>query len=221
MLNKIFPLCEFHDKIVVYIQTHSNFEFGLVSQAVCNALRFMEREYVLVINMLDAEFEKGNLNLQKFWFYIQSTYKIFESLNGLVERLENKKGGAILSSLYQFLVTATDQQILQIYYFLLHKAIYPFLEMLGKWIYYGLIEDQFDEFMIVEKGRDVNNKDNFDWDERYKINDENVPSFLQRQAERILSTGKYLNVIIAYDKSRQCPYSSDLLQNLEEYLQKQ
>jgi len=65
MLVKIFPLLEHHDKIQVFIQSHSNFEFGLVSQALCNALRFMEREYVLVVNMLDTEFEKGNLNLQK------------------------------------------------------------------------------------------------------------------------------------------------------------
>jgi hypothetical protein len=76
---KIFPICEYHDRVQVFIQSHSNFEFGLISQALCNALRFMEREYVLVVNMLDAEFEKGNLNLQKIWFYIQSTCKIFES----------------------------------------------------------------------------------------------------------------------------------------------
>ena len=176
----------------------------------------MDREFVLVINMLDAEFEKGTLNLQKFWFYIQSTYKIFESLYNFVETLENVKGGAILSTLYQFLVTSTDQELLQIYYFLLHKSVYPFLEMLGKWIYYGLIEDRFGEFMILERNRDANEKqamENYDWDERYTINKDQVPSFLSRQAERILSTGKYLNVIKAYDKGRQCPFSSDLLQN--------
>lgn len=65
MLIKIFPICEYHDKIQVFIQSHSNFEYGLISQALCNALRFMDREYVLVVNMLDTEFEKGNLNLQK------------------------------------------------------------------------------------------------------------------------------------------------------------
>ena len=96
--------------------------------------------------------------------------------------------------------------------------------MLGKWIYYGIIEDQFDEFMIVDKCKDgKSNKlsENYDWDERYTIKDENTPSFLQRQANKILSTGKYLNVIKAYDKSRSCPHSSDLIQNLEDYLQKQ
>lgn len=42
-----------------------------------------------------------------------------------------------------------------------------------------------------------------------------------RQANEIFCTGKYLNVIKAYDKSRQCPFSGDLLQNYEEYLEKQ
>jgi hypothetical protein len=51
--------------------------------------------------------------------------------------------------------------------------------MLGKWIYYGIIEDQFDEFMIVDKSKEVHTKqamENFDWDERYTIRDENVIS---------------------------------------------
>lgn len=96
--------------------------------------------------------------------------------------------------------------------------------MLGKWIYYGIIEDQFEEFMIVDKCKEGMSKqlsENYDWNERYTIKDDNTPSFLQRQANKILSTGKYLNVIKAYDKSRSCPHCSDLVQNLEDYLQKQ
>lgn len=44
---------------------------------------------------------------------------------------------------------------------------------------------------------------------------------MKRQAKKIFVTGKYLNVIKAYDKSRQCPYSTDLIQNYEIYLKKQ
>lgn len=62
--------------------------------------------------------------------------------------------------------------------------------MLGKWIYYGIIEDQFEEFMVVDKSKELNylNKglENFDWNERYVIRDENVPSFLQKSQSQTI-----------------------------------
>ena len=48
--------------------------------------------------------------------------------------------------------------------------------MLGKWIYYGIVDDKFSEFMIIEKARpDFDAKsDMFDWQERFLLNPENV-----------------------------------------------
>lgn len=40
-------------------------------------------------------------------------------------------------------------------------------------------------------------------------------------ADKILATGKYLNVIKNYDKATQCSFSSDLIENHELYLQRQ
>lgn len=40
-------------------------------------------------------------------------------------------------------------------------------------------------------------------------------------ADKILATGKYLNVIKNYDKASQCSFSSDLIENHELYLQRQ
>ena len=37
-------------------------------------------------------------------------------------------------------------------------------------------------------------------------------------ADKILATGKYLNVIKNYEKASQCPFSSDLIENHELYL---
>ena len=56
------------------------FEYGLVSQALCSALKILIREYILLINQLDTEFNKGELNLQKLWFYVQPSLRIMENL---------------------------------------------------------------------------------------------------------------------------------------------
>lgn len=44
---------------------------------------------------------------------------------------------------------------------------------------------------------------------------------MSRLEKKIFITGKYLNVIKSYDKSRQCPFSNDLIQNYDKYLQNQ
>jgi hypothetical protein len=48
--------------------------------------------------------------------------------------------------------------------------------MLGKWIYFGAIEDDFEEFMISETKIEIFNdpiynrqNQNYDWDERFQL----------------------------------------------------
>lgn len=61
-------------------------------------------------------------------------------------------------------------------YFLLQQSVFPFLEMLGKWIYYGIVDDKFSEFMIVEHRKpELGNKsDLFDWQDRFSLSPEKV-----------------------------------------------
>jgi gamma-tubulin complex component 2 len=72
--------------------------------------------------------------------------------------------------------------------------------MLEQWIYQGVVQDPYDEFQI--KSRDELTKDNLRrdfndtyWDERYTIRPDKLPLFLESVSEKILTTGKYLNVI--------------------------
>ncbi len=78
----------------------------------------------------------------------------------------------MLTVLYKHLLIATDSEIHQLVYALLQHAVFPFLEMLGKWIYYGMVDDKFKEFMIVEKIQTSldQKSENFDWNERFSLN---------------------------------------------------
>ena len=174
MANKILPLCYYHDRIEIFINLHSNFEYGLVNQALCCALQSLMREYVLLINQLDSEFMKGELNLQKLWYYLQPSLKIMEGLVKLTYDAEKAKGGALMNKIYQIMSESTDQQTLQIYSFLLNKSFAPYMEFLNKWIYKGSIEDTYEEFLIVER-KDINkesiNKDfkDYYWEKRFTL----------------------------------------------------
>ena len=93
---------------------------------------------------------KGELTLQKVWYYIQPSMRIMENLYNLSTKAVNKKGGALLNVIYRFLTNTSDKSVRELFAFLLEKAASPFLEILQKWIYYGTLEDPFGEFLINE-----------------------------------------------------------------------
>ncbi len=97
----------------------------------------------------------------------------------MTEEAEKLKGGSLLSEIYKLMNSSTDQQTLQIYSFLLNKSFVPYMDMLGKWIYQGLIDDIFEEFLISEKK--TIKKDNLDskykddyWEMRFNLREEQV-----------------------------------------------
>ena len=70
LVTKMLPLCNNHDFIQEFVNVHSQFEFGLVSHALCGAIRVLLKEYLLLVTQLDTEFMKADLTLQKVWFYL-------------------------------------------------------------------------------------------------------------------------------------------------------
>jgi gamma-tubulin complex component 2 len=73
LIERILPLCSYHDELLVFINVHSNFEYGLISQAFCAALKHLLKEYIQLIIEFDLMFQKAELTLQKLWFHIQPT----------------------------------------------------------------------------------------------------------------------------------------------------
>lgn len=86
---------------------------------------------------------------------------------------------------------------------LARKAAKPYMRMLQLWIQKGIIVDRTHEFLVEDN--EVIHKDELPehysddyWEKRYTVCTECIPSFLEKYADKILRTGKYLNVI------RQC-----------------
>lgn len=46
-----------------FVNVHSQFEFGLVSHALCAAIRIIVKEHLLLVTQLDTEFMKADLTL--------------------------------------------------------------------------------------------------------------------------------------------------------------
>ena len=122
---------------------HSQFEFGLVSHALCDAIRILLKEYLLLVTQLDTEFMKSDLTLQKVWFYVQSSLRIMENLKRLTSEAGNKKGGALLNVIYRLMVNSSDKSIRDLFELLLEKSAQPYFSILKKWIFQGILDDPF------------------------------------------------------------------------------
>lgn len=49
LVNKMLPLCNDHDTVKQFLNLHSQFDYGLVSHALCGAIRVLLKEYVLLM----------------------------------------------------------------------------------------------------------------------------------------------------------------------------
>ena len=143
LVNKMLPLCNNHDTIQEFVNIHSQFEFGLVSHALCDAIRILLKEYLLLVTQLDTEFMKSDLTLQKVWFYVQSSLRIMENLKRLTSEAGNKKGGALLNVIYRLMVNSSDKSIRDLFELLLEKSAQPYFSILKKWIFQGILDDPF------------------------------------------------------------------------------
>ena len=69
---------------------------------------------------------KGDLTLQKVWFYVQNSLRILDNLKRLVVEAGNKKGGALLNVIYKLMVNSSDASVRDLFAFLLEKASQPY-----------------------------------------------------------------------------------------------
>ncbi|CAM9988881.1 unnamed protein product, partial [Laminaria digitata] len=158
---------------------------------------------------------QGKLSLQRLWFYVQPSMRTMESLEVLTVELKDVKGGELLRRLRTLAGTGGDEASRQLHTFLLHQASVPYLEMLETWIYDGSLNDQYGEFMI-DQVEDVHKRDvgqDFNtryWSGRYLLRPAHVIASLAGRQEKILTTGKYLNVVSECGRRVDCPLAGPI-----------
>lgn len=99
---------------------------------------------------------------------------------------------------------------------MLSEAFKTYHGILNEWISHGVLNDPYQEFMIQEKPSVSKErlKDDFNdvyWEQRYFLQNDAVPSFLEPYKEKILNTGKYLNVL------RECSMDVKIEQDISQY----
>uniref|UniRef100_H0VBZ5 Gamma-tubulin complex component n=2 Tax=Cavia porcellus TaxID=10141 RepID=H0VBZ5_CAVPO len=223
LVNRILPVAASYSTVTRFIEEKSSFEYGQVNHALAAAMRTLVKEYLILVTQLEQLHRQGLLSLQKLWFYIQPAMRTVDILASLATSVDKGEcvGGSTLSLLHDRSFNYTgDSQAQELCLYLTKAASAPYFEVLEKWIYRGIIHDPYSEFMVEEHElrkekiqEDYNDKY---WDQRYTVVQQQIPSFLQKMAGKILSTGKYLNVVRECGHDVTCPVAKEIIYTLKE-----
>lgn len=206
LVNQILPLASHYSSIQRFIEEKMQFEFGQVNNALAEKMDLILKDHMLFVIQLESEFRSQNLSLQKLWFLIQKNLSQMGIAANIVSSISkaDARGGKVLSLLHDYIINSTgDDKIYNLCVQLMEAACVPYMQMLSMWIYRGIISDPISEFLIEDNelvGKEEMPLDYSSdyWDKKYAIRRERVPKFLEPVVDKILKTGKYLNVI------RQC-----------------
>ena len=197
----LLPMCENAIKIRQFIRMHSKYEFGCISQAFSHSIKTLLREFDVLTAQLESLYTTNQLtSLQKLFYLVQPASSTLRILNRLVVRIADKTGGALIDELQACLQEQGDENLRSMYSDLLAKTSEPFMRMLSDWIFRGEIWDRNGEFMIQENAAFHREalEDDYNarfWDGRYTLRRAHIPKIFRAHAEKILSAGKYLNIM--------------------------
>ncbi|KAL8599173.1 hypothetical protein ACOMHN_007889 [Nucella lapillus] len=228
LVCRILPLCSSYSTVVRFIEEKSAFEYGLVNHALCAAMRSLIKDYMVLVAQLEHQYRGGHLSLQKMWFYLQPTMRTLDILASIANSINRGEcmGGAVLSLLHEKTSTLIgDAKSQELCLFLTQSACVPYFEILEKWIYKGIIRDPYSEFLVEENEKIQKEKLLEEYNDAYPLSlsqlhyticRERIPVFLEQVADKILNTGKYLNVVRLCGRDVNCPHAADMVYTLKE-----
>lgn len=183
-----------------FIRLHLQYDFGTVSQAAATSIQKLMRELDTLITNFEHTFKTNQLSLQKLIYLLHPTKATLFILDKLALRLLDSSGGAMLNLIHTGMLEQGDEKARLIYERVLTDAAVPFLNMLSRWLYLGVLDDAVGEFLIQVNASLSKEalQDDFNahyWESRYTLRPHHVPNILKHHAEKVLIAGKYLNVL--------------------------
>uniref|UniRef100_A0A1D1XJG6 Gamma-tubulin complex component n=1 Tax=Anthurium amnicola TaxID=1678845 RepID=A0A1D1XJG6_9ARAE len=153
LAQRIFPLCENFISVDYFVESRSHFKHGLVNHAFAAALRALLLDYQAMVAQLEHQFRLGRLSVQGLWFFCQPMVASMHALSNVIEKVSssNLSGSATINLLQnQSKAMAGDSAVRTLLEKMTQCASTPYLKILERWVYEGVIDDPYGEFFISE-----------------------------------------------------------------------
>ena len=201
LTKNMMPLCSDAATIRAFIESRQEFKHGYVSHALAADMRELLNDWHTLIVQLEHQRNVGALSLQSAWFYCQPAASALRLMANVASRAYHLKGASVLNLLHREGADhAGDNAVSVLVQRLSKAAAAPYIRAVELWVYDGQVDDPYDEFLIVEQNsmKKESLMDDYNavfWSKRYSLRGD-IPHFIGDQlAQKILTTGKYLNAM--------------------------
>ena len=210
LAERMLPLGGALVGVKAFVAAKSRHEHGMVAHALAAALKVLVKEYLVLVAQLEHQLRTERLTMQKLWFFVQPALHTMLVLQEVCRCADGHAGGDLLNVLHALSDRDGDEKSVDLHSFLLARAAAPYLEMLRRWIYEGVLDDPYHEFMVAEEEGITKETVAEDfttayWERRYTLRPNMVAAFLGRFEDKLLTTGKYLNVVRECGRDVRCP----------------
>jgi len=202
LAREALPLCASAAAAAAFCEAASgSFEGGLVRHALAAEMEEMLHDWRVMVVQLEHQRNAGRLSLQSLWFYARPAAGALATLAATARKVRagNLRGAGLLNALHaDAAARAGDPSARALTLRLLGAASKPYVRAVERWVYEGVVDDPYDEFLVLEQRglRKESLADEYNakyWDRRYSLRPE-TPRFLTGAlARKALTTGKYID----------------------------
>ncbi|XP_015591181.1 gamma-tubulin complex component 6 isoform X2 [Cephus cinctus] len=174
---------------------------GLIFKAMCNSIKefFLCYQAAVLRISVDKNSERPGAILQ-----------VLDTLGPLGDmivevavlcRCDDKsdsmleKGISVLTHIYEEVTKVTQPDIALIFYSILKSCCEVYFRFLQRWLFEGVCEDEYEEFMIQMRPQYLRQRGRKFWTKGFGINTKSVPRFLDSLTESILQCGKAVRLL--------------------------
>ncbi|XP_054008451.1 gamma-tubulin complex component 6 [Hylaeus anthracinus] len=174
-------------------------EGGLIFKTMCSNIKELLLYYhAALLRIFTCENKSGRLLrlLQK----VRPVATLITKVAKLCEPYKRdqctlREGSSILTRIYNEAIKVTDNRIALVFYSLLKSCCEVYFRFLQKWMFEGICDDIYGEFMIKTEPQYLRNRGHTFWTKSFRVSNEAVPGFLTDLVESILQCGKTVRLL--------------------------
>ncbi|XP_031775581.1 gamma-tubulin complex component 6 isoform X2 [Apis florea] len=172
---------------------------GLMFKAMCANIKELLLYYQAVLLRIFTNENKSE-GILKIFEKVRSVAILITKVAKVCESYKENQftfrgGNNILTNIYNEAIKATDTKIALVFYSLLKSCCEVYFRFLQKWIFEGICDDIYGEFMIKTRPQYLRSRSHKFWTKSFSIYNDAVPSFLNDLAESILQCGKTVRLL--------------------------
>ncbi|XP_076391112.1 gamma-tubulin complex component 6 [Megachile rotundata] len=176
---------------------------GLIFKAMCTSIKEVLLYYQAVLLRIFT-CENKSETLLKLLRNVRSVASLITKLAKVCEPYKqhqntHREGNGILTRIYNEAIKVTDSKLALVFYSLLKSCCEVYFRFLQKWIFEGICDDIYGEFMIKIRPQYLRNRGHKFWTKSFGVCNDAVPGFLTDLTESILQCGKTVRLLRTCD----------------------